>query len=642
MRQVPKHSATRRMLTLLGAVVPLAIAALAANPAVAAGTRVTLAGSRPGWASRAQRVGKASGSVDLQVYLAPRGGMKALQAEVAAVSTPGSSRYHHYITPAQYRARFGADAASVSAVSSWLAGAGLNVHGVDSGLRYIRVTGSVAAAEKAFGVTLSLYKNQGRVDRASDSDISVPSNLSGSVLGVMGLNSPAFMKPAITPLPGGFRNAHPCSLFYRQLAAKYQVDGVTRLPKFNGKVRPYAPCGYVPNQFRGAYGVDSTGLTGAGVTVAITDAFASPTILYDANTYATVHGDPAFGTGQFAQSYPPEHFRYAEACGATGWYGEETLDVEAVHAMALDANVTFYASRSCGDADFLEALQRVVDDNTASIVTNSWGEPSEFVSTNTINAYEQIFMQGALQGIGFFFSSGDSGDDVISTGLKQTDYPTSDPNVTAVGGTSTGIGIDNSLVSQTGWGTWKYTLSEDGTTWNPIADPPFLYGSGGGFSSLFARPTYQDGVVPPGPSGRGVPDVSLDGDPNTGMLVGETQVFPDGTYWDEFRIGGTSLSSPLMAGMQADAEQNAGERLGFANPAIYALALSDPGAYTDVLHVTEAQVRNDFINGVDDSDGYIYSVRTWDQDSSLKTQEGWDDVTGIGSPNDGYLTAFGS
>jgi len=578
--------------------------------------------------------------VDLQVYVTPRGGLDAVKAAAAAVSSPSSPQYHHFITPAQFGQRFGPSAASVSAVRSWLAEAGLHVTGLDAGGRFVRATGSVAAAEKAFGVELALYRHDGQIMRAATTDLSVPSSVAGSFLAVVGLNSPGFMKPADTPLPGGFRNAHPCSLYYRQLIAKYQNDG-TPLPKFHAQFHPWHVCGYIPSQFRGAYGVDSTSLTGDGVTVAITDAYASPTILFDANTYATTYGDPAFAGGQFSQSMPPLQFRYAEACGATGWFGEETLDVEAVHAMALDANVIFYASRSCGDNDFLEALQRVVDDNQASIVTNSWGQASEFVSSNTINAYEEIFLQGALQGIGFFFSSGDSGDDVGSTGKKQTDYPTSDPYVTAVGGTSTGIAIDNSIVSQTGWGTYRYNLSDDGTTWEPIADPPFQYGSGGGFSSLFARPDYQEGVVPPGPSGRGVPDVSLDGDPNTGMLVGETQVFPDGTYWDVYRIGGTSLSSPLMAGMQADAEQNAGFRLGFANPAIYALALSNPGAYDDVLHVTAAQTRVDFVNGVDDSDGYSYSTRTWDQDSSLKTVPGWDDVTGIGTPNDQYLTAFG-
>src|SRR5262249_52267869 len=156
----------------------------------------------------------------------------------------------------------------------------------------------------------------------------------------------------------------------------------TPLPAFEGKIRTYSPCGYTPSQFRSAYGVDDAGYTGNGVTVAITDAYAAPTIESDANRYATDHGDAAFASGQVSQSLPAQ-FGRGSGCGASGWYGEETLDVEAVHGMAPDANVKYYAGASCFDKDLLDALQRVVDDNQASIVTNSWGEPSEFESVDT-------------------------------------------------------------------------------------------------------------------------------------------------------------------------------------------------------------------------------------------------------------------
>src|SRR5439155_26639648 len=143
-----------------------------------------------------------------------------------------------------------------------------------------------------------------------------------------------------------------------------------------------------------------------------------------------------------------------------------------------------------------------------------------------------------------------------------------------------------------------------------------------------------------GASGRAVPDVGLDGDPNTGMLIGETQSFPDGTYYDVFRIGGTSLSSPLFAGMQADATEAAGGRLGFANPAIYQLARDGGAAYNDVLPNRGAVVRNDFADNIDGKNGFRYSVRTFDDDSSLWTAEGWDPVTGIGTPNATYITSY--
>jgi subtilase family serine protease len=140
-----------------------------------------------------------------------------------------------------------------------------------------------------------------------------------------------------------------------------------------------------------------------------------------------------------------------------------------------------------------------------------------------------------------------------------------------------------------------------------------------------------------------VPDLGLDGDPNTGMLVGETQTFPGGVSYDEYRIGGTSLSSPLMAGVQALASQAKHHRLGFANPRIYSLARSGGKEFTDVTsaHDQAANVRPDYANGVNQKDGILYSVRTFDDDSSLDTNPGWDDVTGVGSPNSAYLDAGG-
>ena len=108
-----------------------------------------------------------------------------------------------------------------------------------------------------------------------------------------------------------------------------------------------------------------------------------------------------------------------------------------------------------------------------------------------------------MQGISFMFSSGDNGDEVANTGIKQADYPTSDPYVTSVGGTSDAIGADGQFEFQTGWGTLKYSLSADGTSWAPVG---FLYGAGGGESALFDQPGYQarrrTGGSPHGPRRR--------------------------------------------------------------------------------------------------------------------------------------------
>lgn len=332
----------------------------------------------------------------------------------------------------------------------------------------------------------------------------------------------------------------------------------------------------------------------------------------------------------------PGAFTDEDTCDASGWYGEETLDVEAVHAMAPAANIRYYASTSCSDDDFLTTLGKVVDQNQASIVSNSWSDVEANESSDSIAAYEEVFQQGALQGIGFLFSSGDNGDQLANTGIKQTDYPASDPYATAVGGTSDAIGADSTFLGQTGWGTERYSLSPT-NQWTSVG---FSSGAGGGTSGLFNRPSYQEGVVPGRyGAGRAVPDVGLDADPTTGFLVGQTQTFPEGVHYDEYRIGGTSLASPLFAGMTALTEQNAGGRIGFLNPVIYANAGSK--VFSDVTSAFPdvGNIRADYANLVDPSGGLLYSVRVFNRDSSLGTAAGWDDVTGVGSPNAGWLTS---
>ncbi len=124
----------------------------------------------------------------------------------------------------------------------------------------------------------------------------------------------------------------------------------------------------------------------------------------------------------------------------------------------------------------------------------------------------------------------------------------------------------------------------------------------------------------------------MDGDPTTGMLVGQTQTFSDGVYYDEYRIGGTSLSCPLFAGVMALADQKAGFAHGFANPALYAAPAS---AYRDVVAPASplAAVRADFVNGENASGGMSYSARSLNQTGTLHTIPGYDDVTGRGTPD---------
>ena len=653
-----KVSYLRRAIALTSAasLAGLALGATATQASATPKGTITITNTLPRWLSKATKVAvaaKATPAVqEVRVYLAPKGGLDALKAAVAALSTPGSADYQHWLTTTQYDARYAPTKASADAVSTFLASKGLTVTGVEAHRRYVVATGTAAQLGSAFGVSLGSYRHDGQTVTAPGSAVVLPSFVGANVLTVTGLDTTvvkrmhnnvrpgtvgaaapaATASPAAVP-PAGFVVGRPCAINFGTLLATYEGDYSTPLPKFMGKTLPYAPCGYTGPSFRAAY-EGGTALTGAGVTVAITDAYAWQFIAKDSNTYASNHGDGSYLPGQLTQSLP-DTFRQRALCDPTGWSGEETLDVEAVHAMAPAANIAYYASPSCLDNDFQSTLARVVDDNKATLVTNSWSGLEADTSAASVVAYEQVFLQGATQGQTFLFSSGDNGDELAKTGLVQVDYPGSDPYVTGAGGTSTGI-ASGAITTQTGWGSHNASLSTDGRSW---VDTGFRYGAGGGYSSLFNRPDFQTAKVPvSAPAGRAVPDIAMDADPNTGMLIGQTQTFPTGVYYGEYRIGGTSLASPLLAGMLALANQSAGTGLGWANPLLYSAPKS---TITDVLPAgaVKGVVRANYNNSLDPSAGVSYFVRTFDQDSSLATAKGWDPVTGLGVPNPSFLTA---
>jgi subtilase family serine protease len=245
-------------------------------------------------------------------------------------------------------------------------------------------------------------------------------------------------------------------------------------------------------------------------------------------------------------------------------------------------------------------------------------------------------------------------------GDREVDAPANDPLVTAVGGTSLGVNASNGYGFETYWGTASSSLS--GSAWSPTPPGEYLYGGGGGVSQTYAEPSWQQGIVPASIAGyfagkpagadsgdangdvhvpgRAVPDVSMVGDPQTGFLVGQTQDFSspalglptDDNHYGEYRIGGTSLSCPLFAGLMALADQASGKPHGFANPALYAIYRN--GVYRDVSQPPHpvAVARNTFTNGLDASGGVETTLRTTDVLNTLHSQPGYDDSTGLGSP----------
>jgi subtilase family serine protease len=654
---------------LLALLITAALPALTATPAQAASPRSVIRDSQPSWAVPDAKVAQAPAtkSVKARVYLTSRN-PAGVDAAVAAVSNPDSAGYGHYLTPAQYRSRFGPTAAATAKVSSWLRTSGLRVSAPQQNGRYVEVTGSVTSAERAFGADLALYRHSGGTYQAPAASISVPSELGAYVLTVTGLNeaparattkvdvgagqqtrraekqsvTQAAAKPAVA-YPFGYRTARPCSLWYGQLKARTKAGGKVALPKFGGVIEPYTVCGYTPAQLRSAYGAPAE-LTGKGVTVAVIDAYLSPSLLKDANQYSGNTSTAPFTPGQFRTLVPAGGYTDQEACDAAGWSTEQALDVEAVHGFAPDAKVLYAAGRSCSGPDLFDAETAVIDENKASIISLSYGSIESTETALEARLDTALLKQAALQGIGVYVASGDNGDELISTGEKQIDTSGNNPYATAVGGTALGIGPQGQYWFEAGWGTSRYELADNGKSW---VWPSFYGGSGGGISELFNRPTYQNGVIPKGTTRRGVPDVAMVADPNTGMVIGHTQEYPDGVYYGQYRAGGTSLASPLFAAAQALTSQALGIRLGFANPRLYALYKQQKSGGTKAFHdVTPAydsyaNARADYIDGTSSALGIEYTIRTFDDDTSLPTRTGWDYVTGVGTPRVGYYTASG-
>ncbi|MFC4034331.1 protease pro-enzyme activation domain-containing protein [Streptomyces polygonati] len=646
----------------------LAVPSQASGPTPAA---KTIAGSHPSWATASTDAGAISGATEVTgtVYLAGRDA-SGLTAYATAVSDPSSASYGQYLTPAAYQARFGATAAQISAVRNWATGSGLTVLSADQ--HALQVKGTNAALTKAFGTGVHQYRVAGKLRHALAHDAVIPAAVSSAILGVNGFTSGGanVVKPDSVKVSGGaagtaattsgstLPTTATCSDYWGQKLAKGAPQGYTKAPV------PFDQCSFYPSQLRKAYGITASGLTGKGATIAIVDAYGSSTMLADADQYSVNHGDKPFKAGQYSEIVDPTQWTDQDLCGGPeGWAPEEALDVDMAHGLAPDAKVVYVGANSCNDDDLLSAISTIVDHHLADVVSNSWGEimhttDQADVSASEIAAYEQVFKQAAAEGIGIGFSAGDCGDSgptAAATGANcqpdtsraQANWPDSDPWVTSVGGTA--LGLDNKSGAygfETDMGTQRSALSADGTSWTPFP-APFYFGGGGGTSEDFAQPWYQRGTVPSAVSHtlmtgarsrtaqRVTPDVSMNGDLYTSVLVG----ISDGAPYSEGGYGGTSVSSPEFAAVQADAMQARHHAVGFANPTIYGRS----GLFTDVV---DQQARHSTIPLTNVTDfgvvNGVLNVRliAFGQDTSLNAVRGFDDATGVGSPTASYLKSF--
>ena len=277
---------------------------LALAPAAQAATstsRTTLTNSTPDWATPNAQVGSVPDSAQhtFWVYLSMRNS-KALDAAIAAATNPASAGYGKYLTPDQFRARYAPTDADVAAVRAYLKQSGFTVSADrPDNNRWVKASGTTAQVEQAFKTQLRTYQHRGKTLQAPNGDLSIARSISSRIAGIAGLDgSDRLMQPRHRRRAPGARrfvNAPPCSTSWGEKTAVDDKGNPTVPPAYGQHSCPYATCGYTPNQLQGAYGTKAAvagGLDGHGQTVAIVDAFASPTIEQDANQYATTHGQP--------------------------------------------------------------------------------------------------------------------------------------------------------------------------------------------------------------------------------------------------------------------------------------------------------------------------------------------------------------
>jgi subtilase family serine protease len=601
-----------------------------------------LAGSAAPFTGHARPTGRVAGTTPLTIQVWLRASHPGAAAQYAtAASTPGGKLYHHYLSPDAYTARFGATRAEASAVRSWLRGKGFTGITTDPQRNYVRATGAAAVIDSALRTQLDTYAAYGGVNagpyqlRANDRAVSIPRSLSRYVLGVTGLDNAAPKLPLMRSgkHQGGSAAAPtaPCSHYYGQ----HHISG---LPSQFGRTSfPTQICGYQPAQMRAAYGA-STRNDGHGQTVSLVELGLAKDMFATLQDYAKA--------GHFLA---PSARRYEELSLGRNTCGdpfnvEEQLDVETSYDMAPAANQLVVGGDSCNNGDFgnqglFDADLMVIDGTAgsnhplANISSNSWGpgdDTQPAILTNIMHAY---LVRAAAQGVGMYFASGDS------SGVETPD----DPYSILVGGTSLGIGQHNQRLFETGWssgfsaiskGHWVL-LGENGAT-------------SGGPSLIWPQPAFQRGVVPrsmalPDPGSRlglarSEPDIAADADLYTGFATG-LMTFPKGKppTFIEIPVGGTSMASPLVAGIVADAQQGQPVPFGFTNPVLY--RLNGTKAVRDILPST-ASTPSQF-RGVACNVAFCRApalITFDDQDPSMNgytgqvTAKGYDNMTGIGTP----------
>ncbi len=429
------------------------------------------------------------------------------------IPPPGPQQTH--MTREQFAQQHGANPEDIALIERFAHEYQLTVVDANAGKRRVILSGTAADMTKAFGTQLHCYKLSvtGHTFRGRTGNISIPAELEGIVLAVVGLDNRPIAKP-----------------------------------HFRRKKKQAASTTFTPPQVAALYNYP-TGVTGEGQTVAIVEL---------GGGYSTTDLQTYFqGLGITEPNVTAVSVDGGTNSPGSDADGEVMLDIEVVGAIATGANIAVYFAPNT-DQGFLDAITDAVHDTTRkpSVVSISWGGPEDSWTQQSLTAMNSALQDAATLGVTVTVAAGDDGStDGAGDKKLHVDFPGSSPFALCCGGTT--------LKASGG------KISSE-TVWNEIANNEGA--TGGGVSIEFPLPSYQTSTqVPKQPQtsyvGRGVPDVAGNADPSTGYQVrvdGQNQV-----------VGGTSAVAPLWAALVALMNEQLGKNVGFLNPTLYKLGEAD-------------------------------------------------------------------
>jgi len=529
---------------------------------------------------------------------------RRLSNDLVAIQDPTSPTYHHWLSPAEFGARYGASTFDIARATAWLKAQGFAVQGASPAAGRLSFTGTVGQVERTFKTEMHRYQVGGEAHFALGRAPSVPADLGTFVVGLHGTND------------------------FRAAAPRHRQTRPGPDYKFGGSVA------LAPADFATIYDVNplySANITGTGQTIAIVgeSAYNAQDVLYFRQQFGldttNVPTDMLIpGTG-------------SSVVAGEDYLTETELDLEWSGAIAKDAQVLYVYT---GDSDSLgafDAMYYAVEQRIAPVVSVSYVSCEMGFTPSDAAFYSTVGDLASMVGVTVLEGSGDVGAAACDYGLQESaateglyvSFPSSVPAVVAVGGSEFNFTSANQATYWDSSGNARTYIPEQ--AWNQTfsAGAQGLVATGGGYSATFARPYWQATALPTS-SFRGVPDISLNAasDP-VPYLIGFSWTSADGAgpYSTEglLQIGGTSASTPSFAALVVLLNQAVGASvpgLGNINPTLYALNASVPSAFHDI---TEGN------NMVPCEPGTRSCPTTGTPEFGYVAGPGYDLVTGLGS-----------